>query len=144
MKLETEELDGGVLKVNLEGRMDIAGTDAIAVPLASLAATDNRRVILDLSDVDFLASIGVRAILQKTPAPTRCAAGPWCSWPRDRTSRKCSRRRGSRTWCRSFRISGRPGPCSRPEGQLIDRTLDVEATFGLPPHRRPLDQGRDP
>jgi anti-anti-sigma factor len=68
VKLETEELEGGVLKVNLEGRMDIAGTDAIAVPLASLAATDNRRVILDLSDVDFLASIGIRAILQNARA----------------------------------------------------------------------------
>ena len=96
MKLETEELDGGVLKVNLEGRMDIAGTDAIAVPLASLAATDNRRVILDLSDVDFLASIGVRAILQNARAH-QMRGRPWCYWPRDRTSRKCFRRRGSRT-----------------------------------------------
>ena len=64
MRLETEELDGGILKVNLAGRLDIAGTDLIAVPLAALAATDNRRVILDLSGVEFLASIGVRAILQ--------------------------------------------------------------------------------
>jgi sigma-B regulation protein RsbU (phosphoserine phosphatase) len=37
MKLETEELNGGVLKVNLEGRLDILGMDA--VPLAALAAT---------------------------------------------------------------------------------------------------------
>jgi anti-anti-sigma factor len=68
MKLETEELDGGVLKVRLSGRMDIVGVDAIAVPFAGLAATDNRRVILDLSAVDFLASIGVRAILQNARA----------------------------------------------------------------------------
>lgn len=68
MRLETEELDGGILKVNLAGRMDIAGTDLISVPLAALAATDNRRVILDLSGVEFLASIGVRAILQNARA----------------------------------------------------------------------------
>ena len=68
MWLETEELEGGVLKVSLGGRMDIAGTDAISVRLASFAATDNRRVILDLSGVDFLASIGVRAILQNARA----------------------------------------------------------------------------
>jgi anti-sigma B factor antagonist len=68
MRLETEELSGGILKVNLAGRMDIAGTDAIAVPLAALAATDNRRVILDLSAVEFLASIGVRVILQNARA----------------------------------------------------------------------------
>ena len=48
--------------------MDIAGTDAIAAPLASLAATDNRRVILDLSDVVFLASIWIRVILQNARA----------------------------------------------------------------------------
>ena len=68
MQLDTEELDGGILKVNLAGRLDIAGTDRIAVPLAALAATDNRRVILDLSAVEFLASIGVRAILQNARA----------------------------------------------------------------------------
>jgi len=68
MRLETEELDGGILKVKLAGRMDIAGTDVISVPLAALAATDNRRVILDLSGVEFLASIGVRAILQNARA----------------------------------------------------------------------------
>jgi anti-anti-sigma factor len=68
MKLETEELDGGVLRVNLSGRMDIAGVDAIAVSLAAIAATENRRLILDLSGVEFLASIGVRAILQNVRA----------------------------------------------------------------------------
>jgi anti-sigma B factor antagonist len=68
MRLETEELDGGILKVNLAGRLDIAGTDLIAVPLAALAATDSRRVILDLSAVEFLASIGVRVILQNARA----------------------------------------------------------------------------
>jgi anti-anti-sigma factor len=68
MKLETEEMVDGVLKVRLSGRMDIAGVDAIAVPFAALAATDNRRVIVDLSGVDFLASIGIRAILQNARA----------------------------------------------------------------------------
>ena len=68
MRLDTEELDGGILKVNLAGRLDIAGTDLISVPLAALAATDSRRVILDLSAVEFLASIGVRVILQNARA----------------------------------------------------------------------------
>lgn len=68
MKLEIEELDGGILKVILSGRMDIAGVDAIAVPFAALAATDDRRVVVDLAGVDFLASIGIRAILQNARA----------------------------------------------------------------------------
>lgn len=68
MRLETEELDGGILLVRLSGRMDIQGVDVIAVPFAAFAATDNRRVIVDLSGVDFIASIGVRAILQNARA----------------------------------------------------------------------------
>jgi anti-anti-sigma factor len=68
MKLSTEELDGNILRVCLAGRMDILGVDAIAVPFAALAATDNRRVIVDLSGVDFLASIGIRAVLQNARA----------------------------------------------------------------------------
>lgn len=68
MKLETEEIEGGVVRVRLSGRMDIAGVDAIAMPFAALAATNDRRVIVDLSGVDFLASIGIRAILQNARA----------------------------------------------------------------------------
>jgi anti-anti-sigma factor len=68
MKLETDEIEGGVVRVRLSGRMDIAGVDAIAMPFAALAATNDRRVIVDLSGVDFLASIGIRAILQNARA----------------------------------------------------------------------------
>jgi anti-anti-sigma factor len=68
MRLETEEIEGGVVRVRLSGRMDIAGVDAIAMPFAALAATNDRRVIVDLSGVDFLASIGIRAILQNARA----------------------------------------------------------------------------
>jgi anti-anti-sigma factor len=68
MKLETQEIDDGILRVTLAGRMDIAGVDAIAVPFAGLAATSRRGVIVDLSAVDFVASIGIRAILQNARA----------------------------------------------------------------------------
>ena len=68
MTLATEELDGNVLKVSLSGRMDIMGVDAISVRFAALAATDKRGVIVDRSGVDFLASIGIRAILQNARA----------------------------------------------------------------------------
>lgn len=68
MILETQEIDDGVVHVRLAGRMDIAGVDAIGVPFAGLAATDSRRVIVDLSGVEFMASIGIRAILQNARA----------------------------------------------------------------------------
>jgi anti-anti-sigma factor len=68
MRIETEELTNGVLKVGLHGRMDIAGVEAISLPLTSLTAPAGRRVIVDLSGVDFLASIGVRTLLQNARA----------------------------------------------------------------------------
>jgi anti-sigma B factor antagonist len=68
MRIETEELGDGILKVGLHGRMDIAGVDVIAMQLTAVTAPVGRRVIVDLSGVDFLASIGVRAILQNARA----------------------------------------------------------------------------
>ena len=68
MKMETEQLEDGVTKVSLFGRMDIAGMEAVALPLTSATAVDRRQVIMDLSGVDFIASIGVRAILQNARA----------------------------------------------------------------------------
>jgi anti-anti-sigma factor len=68
MRLETQEMDGGVLRVRLSGRMDVSGVDAIAMPFAALAATGSRGVIVDLTEVEFLASIGIRAILQNARA----------------------------------------------------------------------------
>jgi anti-anti-sigma factor len=71
MRIETEELANGILKVGLHGRMDIAGVDAIGMQLTALTAPLGRRVIIDLSGVDFLASIGVRALLQNARAMSR-------------------------------------------------------------------------
>jgi anti-sigma B factor antagonist len=68
MRIESEELSDGILKVGLYGRMDIAGVDAIAMQFTALTAPVGRRVIVDLSGVDFLASIGVRALLQNARA----------------------------------------------------------------------------
>jgi anti-sigma B factor antagonist len=68
MRIDSEELADGILKVGLHGRMDIAGVDAIGLKLTALTAPVGRRVIVDLSGVDFLASIGVRAILQNARA----------------------------------------------------------------------------
>jgi anti-anti-sigma factor len=71
MRIETEELADGILRIGLHGRMDIAGVDAIAMQLTALTAPVGRKVIVDLSGVDFIASIGIRAILQNARAMSR-------------------------------------------------------------------------
>ena len=63
MKLDYEELDRNILKVTLEGRMDIVGAQQIETKMAGLAASHGRYLLIDLSGVDFLASIGIRTLL---------------------------------------------------------------------------------
>src|SRR5436305_1130268 len=60
--MEVEELSGGVTKVRLKGRLDIAGAAEIDLRFNALAGAQ-RAVIVDLSMVDFLASMGLRTLI---------------------------------------------------------------------------------
>lgn len=62
MKLETESVATGVMKVNLSGRLDIAGAGAIDLHFNVLTGSQ-RALIIDLSDVDFIASMGLRTLI---------------------------------------------------------------------------------
>jgi len=62
MKLTVEQLDSSIVKVNLIGRLDIAGAAAIDLPFSVLAGT-HRRLIVDLAGVECLAFIGVRTLV---------------------------------------------------------------------------------
>ncbi|MGE5466041.1 MAG: STAS domain-containing protein [Ignavibacteria bacterium] len=53
----------GLRHVSLSGRLDIAGTEAIAAELATLCTTAQRGVVLDLTAVSFISSIGIRALV---------------------------------------------------------------------------------
>ncbi|MBK7422231.1 MAG: STAS domain-containing protein [Propionivibrio sp.] len=52
----------------LSGRLDIAGTAEIEGKFAAFAATERIRVIVDLTGVNFLSSIGIRAIISNAKA----------------------------------------------------------------------------
>lgn len=62
MLLDTEEVAPGVTKVNLRGRLDAAGARAIEAPFAALARTQYD-MIVDLSRVGFIASMGLRVMI---------------------------------------------------------------------------------
>ena len=55
-------------RIVITERLDITGTDAIAIKFAALAASAQRRVVVDISTVTFLASIGIRALLTNAKA----------------------------------------------------------------------------
>lgn len=68
MNIECIDLSDSLRSISLTGRMDILGTDTIATKFAALATAANHRVIVDLTQVDFLASIGIRALISNAKA----------------------------------------------------------------------------
>jgi len=63
MQLEYKELDNGIRLIELTGTLDIIGTGEIETKFTGYCAGDKVRVVVDLSGVDFLASIGIRLLI---------------------------------------------------------------------------------
>lgn len=51
------------MKINLSGRMDFAGSEEIHEKFAVLTAPPGNAVIVDLSKVGFLTSVGIRTLV---------------------------------------------------------------------------------
>lgn len=64
MDIAVESLDENTSRIVLTGRMDIAGSESIEVAFAA-AAADKRYLVVDMSGVAFLASIGIRSLFAK-------------------------------------------------------------------------------
>ncbi len=62
MPIATEELAGGITKVILSGRIDMGGANEIDKPMREIGARSSA-VIIDLSGVDFMASLGLRSLV---------------------------------------------------------------------------------
>lgn len=68
MKIEVKMLDGGIKKIDLSGRMDIEGTQQIDMRLTMEVAVEKGHVVVDLSGVDFMSSIGIGALVRTAKA----------------------------------------------------------------------------
>ena len=66
MALSTEELSGGITKVILDGRLDIEGAAAVDLKMNVIAGS-KKAVLVDMQQVSFLGSMGLRALV----APAR-------------------------------------------------------------------------
>jgi len=62
MPIVIQDLENGVAKVVLTGRIDIAGAQEIDMPM-SVVGGSRRAVVIDLSGVDFMASMGLRCLV---------------------------------------------------------------------------------
>jgi anti-anti-sigma factor len=68
MELVVHDLDSGILGINLSGRMDITGTQKIDLKFTALTATRKALILVDLSNVTFIASIGLRTLITNAKA----------------------------------------------------------------------------
>ena len=68
MNIDYQDLGDDLRQVTLAGRLDIAGTDAVATRYAALTGASGRRIVVDLSGVSFLGSIGIRMLLSSAKA----------------------------------------------------------------------------
>jgi anti-sigma B factor antagonist len=70
MDMDVEEIDGGITNVVLRGRLDTAGAGAIDLKFNVIAGA-KRAVIVDLSNVAFMASLGIRLLVMGAKSITR-------------------------------------------------------------------------
>jgi anti-sigma B factor antagonist len=68
MEIEFAQVDNGVSKVTLRGRMDVLGVQAIDMKFTAVTATRAALVLVDLSEVSFLASLGMRTLISSAKA----------------------------------------------------------------------------
>lgn len=68
MKLEYNELDNGIRLIKLVGRLDMDGTHSIDKEFVQHCAGENIFVLVDLSHVNYLSSIGIPLLITSAKA----------------------------------------------------------------------------
>jgi len=63
MDMQYNELENNIRVLKLIGSLDILGVGEIETKFAGYCAGENPRVLVDLTEVDYLASIGIRLLL---------------------------------------------------------------------------------
>jgi anti-anti-sigma factor len=69
MDMNVEEIDG-VTRITLAGKLDVKGAEAIDLRFTAIAGV-RPKVAVDLSAVDFMASMGIRMLVMAGKAAAR-------------------------------------------------------------------------
>jgi len=70
MRISILEDAGPTARVSLTGKLDIAGADVIALPLATLSGSKSG-LLIDMSGVTFITSIGIRHLVSASKVLAR-------------------------------------------------------------------------
>ena len=62
MELQYSELQNNIRLIKLIGKLDITGVSQVETQFAGYCGGEGARIVVDLSEVDFLASIGIRLL----------------------------------------------------------------------------------
>jgi anti-anti-sigma factor len=68
MFISYTDVGDNLRKIVILGRLDIPGTESVAGELEKLAAAPKKGVVVDVSSLKFLASLGIRALLKSAKA----------------------------------------------------------------------------
>jgi len=72
MEIVVLDVSPQIKRVTLAGKLDILGAEQIALPLAT-AAGARTNIVIDMTRVDFIASIGIRHLVMAAKAVSRNA-----------------------------------------------------------------------
>jgi anti-anti-sigma factor len=68
MSISHEDITDDLRRIVISGRLDMEGADSIAAQLMALIAAPKKGVVVDITGVRFLASIGIRALIRGAKA----------------------------------------------------------------------------
>lgn len=68
MSIRYDDVGEHLRRIAISGRLDMPGTDSVASQLVELTAAPKKAVVVDLSALQFLASIGIGALIASAKA----------------------------------------------------------------------------
>jgi anti-sigma B factor antagonist len=63
MEIQFSEMNNGLRAIKLSGELDIIGVGQVETKFAGFCSGDRVHVVVDMSDVSYLASIGIRLLV---------------------------------------------------------------------------------
>ena len=71
MSASFEDVGADLRRITVSGRLDMEGTDTVSARLMELVEEPKKGVVVDISAVRFLASVGIRVLLAGAKAVRR-------------------------------------------------------------------------
>lgn len=68
MSISHTDIGENLRRITITGRLDTPGTDNVAAKLGELTSAPKKGIVVDLTSVQFLASIGIRALITSAKA----------------------------------------------------------------------------